>query len=233
MSEEARAHRAVVVAGATGALGRAVTSELVTHGFEVLPLGRREEAVSALARELGCARWAVAELGNGSTQLEGALARLAPFDAVVDVVGGFTAGPLLHETDAADFRALFELNFFSAYELARAALPHLLARGGGALVFTGARAALEPFAGASAYVISKAALHALVRALDADYRRRGVRANAIVPGVIDTPANRRANPDADRSDWVDPRDIARVVRFLVSDDSTPIAGQLVPVWAPA
>jgi NAD(P)-dependent dehydrogenase (short-subunit alcohol dehydrogenase family) len=92
---------------------------------------------------------------------------------------------------------------------------------------------LRPFPGAAAYVTSKAAVLAFVQALDADYRADGIRANAILPSVIDTPANRAAEPDADYSKWVQPAEIAKVVRFLVSDDAAVTSGAAIPVYGRA
>jgi NAD(P)-dependent dehydrogenase (short-subunit alcohol dehydrogenase family) len=112
-------------------------------------------------------------------------------------------------------------------------MPHLVERGGGSFVAVSARPALKPFAGASAYVTAKAAVLAFVQAVDADYRQKGIRANAILPSVIDTPANRAAQPDADYSRWVQPVEIARVVRFLVSDDAAVVTGGAIPVYGRA
>jgi NAD(P)-dependent dehydrogenase (short-subunit alcohol dehydrogenase family) len=105
--------------------------------------------------------------------------------------------------------------------------------GGGAIVCVGTRAALEPFSGGGPYAVSKAAVLALVRSLDADYRDDGIRANAILPSVIDTPANRESMPDADFDRWVKPAEIARVIRFLCSGDSAPISGAEIPVYGRA
>jgi NAD(P)-dependent dehydrogenase (short-subunit alcohol dehydrogenase family) len=96
-----------------------------------------------------------------------------------------------------------------------------------------ARAALRPFPGAAGYIASKAAVLALIQALDAEYKRHSIRCNAILPSVIDTPANRSAQPDADYSKWVQPEEIAKVVRFLVSEDSAPTSGAAVPVYGRA
>jgi NAD(P)-dependent dehydrogenase (short-subunit alcohol dehydrogenase family) len=114
--------------------------------------------------------------------------------------------------------------------MCRAALPSLLEAGGGTIVCVGAKHALEPFPTGGAVSISKAAVLALVRALDIEYRADGVRANAVLPNMIDTPANRESDPDADASNWVPPEEIARVIRFLCSSDSAPISGALVPVY---
>jgi NAD(P)-dependent dehydrogenase (short-subunit alcohol dehydrogenase family) len=125
------------------------------------------------------------------------------------------------------------LNLLPNILLARAAIPRFLRQGGGAYVAVSARPALRPFAGAAPYIVSKAAVLSFVQTLDAEYRKDGIRANAILPSVIDTPANRAAQPDADYSKWVAPEEIARVVRFLVSDDSAPTSGAAVPVYGRA
>ena len=106
----------------------------------------------------------------------------------------------------------------------------MLEAGGGAIVCVGTKVAYEPFSGGAAYAISKAAVLALVRSLDAEYRDDGIRANAIVPNIIDTPANREDMPDADFDKWVKPAEIARVIRFLCSEDSSPISGAEIPVY---
>ena len=112
-------------------------------------------------------------------------------------------------------------------------MPRLVAAGGGAYVGVSARAALAPFAGAAGYITAKAGVIAFVQALAVEYRDAGVRANAVLPSVIDTPANRAAMPNADQSRWVPPAEIAKVVRFLVSDDSKPTSGAAVPVYGRA
>jgi NAD(P)-dependent dehydrogenase (short-subunit alcohol dehydrogenase family) len=139
----------------------------------------------------------------------------------------------VHETDPAEFDRLMRLNVTPSFLLARAAMPRLIERGGGAFVAVSARAALRPFPGAAGYATSKAALLALVQALDVEYKGHGIRCNAIVPSVIDTPANRAAEPDADHSKWVPPEQIAKVVAFLVSDDSAPTSGAAIPVYGRA
>jgi len=162
-----------------------------------------------------------------------AVAAVSDLEAVVDLVGGFESGPLVHDTAPEDFERLMRLNVTPAFNLAHAAMPRLLERGGGAFVAVSARPALRPFAGASGYVTSKAAVLAFIQALDADYRSQGLRANAILPSVIDTPANRAAEPDADHSRWVQPAEIAKVVRFLVSDDARVVTGGAIPVYGRA
>jgi NAD(P)-dependent dehydrogenase (short-subunit alcohol dehydrogenase family) len=115
----------------------------------------------------------------------------------------------------------------------QAALPHLLAAGGGSIVCVGTRAALQPFSGAAGYISSKAAVIAFVKALSVEYRNDYVRANAILPSVIDTPANRGSMPDADFDRWVKPAEIAAVIAHLLSDDSKPTSGAALPVYGRA
>ncbi|MCA1681362.1 MAG: SDR family oxidoreductase, partial [Actinobacteria bacterium] len=153
--------------------------------------------------------------------------------AVVNLVGGFSMGTKVEGVELADFEGMLRLNLVPAFNLARAAMPRLAAAEGGTFVCVSARAALEPFPGAAGYITAKAGVHALVRALDSEYRDAGVRCNAVLPSVIDTPANRESMPEADWSKWVPPEEIARVIRFLCSQDSAPTSGAGIPVYGRA
>jgi NAD(P)-dependent dehydrogenase (short-subunit alcohol dehydrogenase family) len=221
----------VLVAGGTGALGTAVVGELLQAGY-----GVTSTWLVPKERDRIEARDGLSLVEADLTDPDAAASAVASVDelaAVVDLVGGFSAGARVHEMDPADFEKQFRLNLTPAFMLARAAMPRLVERGGGAFVCVSTRAVERPFAGAAGYVTSKAAVLAFVKALDADYRDDGVRCNAILPSVIDTPANREAMPDADWSKWVQAAEIARVIRFLVSDESRPISGAGVPVYGRA
>jgi NAD(P)-dependent dehydrogenase (short-subunit alcohol dehydrogenase family) len=152
---------------------------------------------------------------------------------VVNLIGGFSSGGRVHETPVEDFERQFRLNLRATYLVCAAALPALLTRGEGAIVCVGTRATERPFPGAAGYISAKAALLGLVDALNAEYGADGIRTNAVLPGVIDTPANRSALPDADRSGWVPPAQIASVIRFLCSPESAPTSGARVPVYGRA
>ena len=153
---------------------------------------------------------------------------------MVNLVGGYAEGPRVHETDPDQFDGLMRLNVKPCFLLARAAMPRLIERGGGRLRGRlGARPRCGPSLAPPRYIASKAAVLALIQALDAEYKHDGIRCNAILPSVIDTPANRAAQPNADYSKWVQPEEIAKVVRFLVSDESGPLSGAAVPVYGRA
>jgi NAD(P)-dependent dehydrogenase (short-subunit alcohol dehydrogenase family) len=220
----------VLVAGGTGFLGSAVVGELVRSGYDVAAtwvVQKERERLASQPVEL-----IEADLFDPAVA-EAAVAAVDDLEAVANVVGGFADGPRLHETDPEMFDRLMRLNLTPAFLLARAAMPRLMERGGGAFVCVSARTALRPYPGGGAYSVAKAAVLALVTALDVEYRREGVRCNAVLPSVIDTPANRAGQPDADHSKWVQPEEIAKVVRFLVSPESGVISGAAVPVYGRA
>jgi NAD(P)-dependent dehydrogenase (short-subunit alcohol dehydrogenase family) len=225
----------VLVAGGTGALGGAVVRALLDAGHPVTVTWIDERERERAERELGDA----SGLALVQADLMDAAAATAAVEgveglgAVVNLVGGYSGGKKVHETEPDEFERMLALNLRPAFLLARAAMPRLVAAGGGAFVGVSARAAVRPSGGQAGYTAAKAALLAFVQALDAEYRDEGVRCNAILPSVIDTPANRESMPDSDHSRWVRPEEIAAVVRFLVSEDSSPTSGAAVPVYGRA
>jgi NAD(P)-dependent dehydrogenase (short-subunit alcohol dehydrogenase family) len=221
---------AVLVAGGTGFLGTAVVRELIRSGRDVTATCVVEAERQRLASEP--VELIEADL-FAPDAAAAAVQAVDDLEAVVNLVGGFADGPRIHETDPAEFARLMQLNLTPAFLLAREAMPRLMERGGGAFVCVSARTALRPYPGGGAYSVAKASVLALVNALDVEYRKEGVRCNAILPSVIDTPANREAQPNADYSKWVQPEEIARVVSFLVSGDSAPTSGAAVPVYGRA
>ena len=163
----------VLVAGGTGALGTAVVHELLDAGYACgltwIVERERERIEADLGDRVSLVRADLTAADGGAAE---AVAGIDDLEAVVNLVGGFSSGPLVHETDPAEFRRMIELNLTPAFLLARAAMPRLVERGGGAFVGVSARAALRPFAGAAGYIAGKAALLAFVQALDAEYKGR-------------------------------------------------------------
>jgi NAD(P)-dependent dehydrogenase (short-subunit alcohol dehydrogenase family) len=157
----------------------------------------------------------------------------APLRGLVNLVGGFAAGGRVHETAIEEFEKQFRLNLRPTYLMSAAVLPHMLEGGGGSIVCVGTRAALQPFSGAAGYISSKAAVIAFAHALAVEYKDDGIRCNAILPSVIDTPGNRQSMPTADHSKWVKPQEIAAVVAHLLTDEASPVSGAAIPVYGPA
>jgi NAD(P)-dependent dehydrogenase (short-subunit alcohol dehydrogenase family) len=232
MSAE-NAGRAVLVAGGTGGLGRAVLRALLEAGHPVTSTWRSEAERDVVEGELadaGPLTLLRADLTDPRT-VEETVHAVANLGAVVNLVGGYAGGAKVHETAPETLQRMLELNLLPGFLLARAAMPRL-AEARGAFVGVSARAALRPDPGAAAYAAAKAGVLAFVQALDAEYRGDGVRCNAVLPSIIDTPANRAAMPHADHSSWVEPDDIASVVRFLVSEQSAATTGAAIPVFGP-
>jgi NAD(P)-dependent dehydrogenase (short-subunit alcohol dehydrogenase family) len=157
----------------------------------------------------------------------------APLRAVVNLVGGYAGGGLIADTPVEEFEAMLATNLRPTYLTTAATLPYLVAAGGGSVVCVSSRAALSPFPGAAGYVTAKAAVLAFAEAVAVEYKKQRVRCNTVLPSVIDTPGNRAAQPDADRSRWVRPEEIAGVVLFLASDASAPTSGARIPVYGQA
>jgi NAD(P)-dependent dehydrogenase (short-subunit alcohol dehydrogenase family) len=225
-----------LITGGTGGLGAAVTRAFLDGGWRVVvPVFDAAERERVPAHErlvLEPADLADPDSTAAVTQIAAADGD-APLRAVVNLVGGFAEGGRVHETPVEDYESQLRLNLRPTYLVCHAAIPHMQAAGGGAIVCVSSRPALKPFAGAAGYIVAKAAILAFVDVLAVEYRGDGIRANAILPSVIDTPANRRSMPDADHSRWVAPEQIAGVVRFLCEDGSGIVSGAHVPVYGRA
>jgi NAD(P)-dependent dehydrogenase (short-subunit alcohol dehydrogenase family) len=222
-----------IITGGSGGLGIAVVEELLAAGWRVVVPWIEERELKRLP-ELPHLVTVQADLFDpdaaGEVTALAAGSPKAPLRAVVNLVGGFAAGGRVHETPIDEFEQQIRLNLRPLYVTTQAALPELIAGGGGAVVCVSSRAAVRPFSGAAGYVTGKAAVLALADALAVEYAKDNIRVNTIMPSVIDTPANRAAQPGADYSSWVAPARIARVVRFLCEDSSDAIDGAHVPVY---
>lgn len=226
----------VLVAGGTGGLGRAVALAFLAEGARVAVTYRNRDELVGLEAAAGGTRARleghetdVTDEASAEALVEALRARHGRLDVLVNAVGGFAGGQPLWEAGAGDLDRMLTLNLRSGWALARAAAPVMLAQGRGAIVNVAAQAALSPPAGLGAYAASKAAAIALVASLAADLRGTGVRANTVLPSIIDTPANRKSMPDADFSKWPKPGEIARVVLFLASDEAKLVNGAAIPV----
>ena len=230
--------RGAIVAGGTGALGRAVVHVLLSRGARVaVPYRSGEDweflrAASPAGAPLFGTRADLADPGEARAFVEEAAASLGVLDAVTVAAGAWSGGSDFEAAPPDEWDRMMRANLATTANLCRAALPHLLKQGG-SVVTVGARAAETGGGRMAAYAVSKAAVHALTRVLALENAGRGVRFNAVLPLTIDTPANRRAMPDADHSRWTSPAAIAEVIAFLLSPASAPTTGALVPVDGPA
>lgn len=227
----------VLVAGGTGGLGRAVTSAFLEEGATVAATYRNQPewerfktAASAHAPRLEGHEVDVTDETAVRQLIEKILAKHGRLDALVNTVGGYVGGLKFWEMETKVFEQMLNLNLRSGYALSRAALPAMLKQGRGGIVNVAAKAAFDHAAGASAYAASKAGAVAMLDSLAADVKGTGVRVNTILPSIINTEANRKAMPKADFARWPEPRDIARVILFLCSDDAKVIHGASIPVY---
>ena len=227
MKNHSLKNRHIVVTGGLGVLGRAVGSVLAEHGARVVLLDRAlAQDVSGMSAVIGGVDLTDSEAAR--TALDQASQQMHGFDGLVNVAGGFRwetleAGSL----DAWD--SLYAMNLRSTVVTSREALPHLLRAQAAGIVNVGALAAQKAGAGMGAYAASKAGVARLTEALAEELKDRGVRVNAVLPSILDTPANRSEMPDADTSRWVSPRALANVIAFLLSDDASAVTGACVPV----
>jgi len=227
----------VLVAGGTGGLGRAVTSAFLEEGATVAATYRNQpeweafkSAVSAHAPRLEGHEVDVTDEAAVRQLVEKILSKHSRLDAMVNTVGGYAGGLRLWEMETKVFEQMLNLNLRSGYALSRAAVPAMLKQGRGAIVNVASKASFDHAAGASAYAASKAAAVAMLDSLAEDLKGTGVRVNTILPSIIDTEANRKAMPKADFAKWPKPRDIARVILFLCSDEAKVIHGASIPVY---
>ncbi|MET7970452.1 SDR family NAD(P)-dependent oxidoreductase [Micromonospora sp. NPDC005305] len=227
------AERTVLVTGGTGGLGGAVTAAFLTAGWRVVVPEREGSGNTPATGPVHVTADLLDPDGVARAVAVAAAEPTAPLRAVVNLVGGYASGGLVHETPIEEFDRMLRVNLRPTYLVTQAALPHLVAAGGGAVVCVSARAAVAPFPGAAGYATAKAAVQAFANAVAVEYRQRGVRCNTVLPSVIDTPANRAAQPDADHGRWVPPAQIAAVIRFLASDESAPTSGASIPVYGRA
>jgi len=230
------AGRVVLVTGGSGNLGSACAEAVAADGGGVVLVDRDEARLRARHQKLaGDPRHLM--IGGvdltSPAEVERAVGRVVErfgrIDGLVNTVGGFAGGAVVHEEDPGTFARMFALNFTTALLTCRAVIPHMLAARRGSIVNVGSRDALRPRARYAAYGLSKAAVLHLTAVLSDEVRSRGVRVNCVLPGTMDTPENRAAMPDADTSGWVAPSAVAETIRFLLSDGARAVHGAAIPV----
>jgi NAD(P)-dependent dehydrogenase (short-subunit alcohol dehydrogenase family) len=229
--------KSVLVPGGTGGLGRTVSLAFLDELAKVTVTYRQPDEFAALKKAAGAHASSLegykVDVTNEAAvrQLtQDVIANNRSLDVLVNVVGAYAGGTPLWETEPKVFEQMLALNLRSGFVLSRAVVPVMLKQSSGAIVNVASQAAANHAAGAAAYAASKAAAVAMIDCLAADLKGTGVRANSILPSIIDTEANRRAMPGADFTNWPRPEEIAKVILFLCSEDAKLINGAAVPVY---
>jgi NAD(P)-dependent dehydrogenase (short-subunit alcohol dehydrogenase family) len=154
---------------------------------------------------------------------------LRGLDALINIAGSFR-WQTIADGDSETWDLLYAINLKTAVNASRAALAHMR-KSGGRIINVGANAAAKSGAGMGPYAASKAGVHRLTQSLAEEVKDLGITVNAVLPSILDTPANRAAMPEADFSKWVTPRALANVILFLASDEASAVTGALLPVTA--
>jgi NAD(P)-dependent dehydrogenase (short-subunit alcohol dehydrogenase family) len=222
--------KVVLVTGATGGLGSHVTQTLLDAGATVIGTSRsikqtdfNSPLFTAIPAEITTAEGAQAVV-------EQLLTKFSKLDVLVHLVGAFEGGKPISEIDDATFHRMFDVNVASVFHMLRASIIPLRRSGAGRIVAIGSRAAVDPGPGVGAYSASKAAMVSLIRTAAAENKDAGMTANAILPGTMDTPANRSAMPGADFSKWVKPSSVASLIVWLAGEAGKDVNGAAIPVY---
>jgi len=223
--------RKVLITGAAGCLGAAVAEAFAAEGARLFLLDLDEPA---LKRRWGTSDHLLvtADLTDPATvraAVEAVHDEAGSIDVLCNVAGAFAMGEPVHGLSARVWKSMIDLNAGSVLNTAEAVVPIMLAAGGGRIVNVAALAANGGVANMGAYIASKSALLRLTETMAAELGDKGIGVNAVLPGTMDTPANRAAMPDADPSSLVKPASVAEVILFLASDAARAVRGAAIPV----
>ena len=231
--------RVVLITGAGGGLGLAVAETFLNAGFRAALTYTSDRGRTRVEQKFGGrGNWIAVQadvLDEAAVQnlIEQVKAELGRIDVLVNLVGGFIGGLTVAETEESQWQRMMDLNLKSVFLCSKHVLPVMKAQHWGRIVNIGARGALHGGAGLAAYAASKAAVLNLTESLAEEGRAFNITANAVLPSIIDTEANRRAMPDANHDQWVKPDVIAKTILFLSSDDAGDLSGARIPVFGKA
>jgi len=218
--------RVAAITGAHGVLGRAVVEAAMARGLKVALIDHaRGETTPDGALELSGVD--LTDAGQARTAMHKVVETFGCLDIVLNIAGGFVWQKVDDAEPAWD--RMFAINVKTALNAARAALPNLTQSPDGRIVNVGSAAALKSGVGMAAYTASKSGVHRLTESLAEELKDTSVTVNAVLPSIIDTPANRKDMPEADFPSWVSPTDIARVIAFLISGEARAVTGASLPV----
>ena len=230
-------NKTVMVSGAIGNLGVVLAQAFQASGAKLVLVDRGEDRLQQAFPDLvglpnyllvNCAD--LMDEGAVEKSVSEAIQHFGRIDVLVNTVGGFRAGKMLHETPIETWDFLLNLNARSVFIACKKVIPHMLNQGSGKIINVAARPGIEGQAGMAAYSASKSAVIRLTESMAAELKDHGVNVNCIIPGTIDTPPNREAMPNADYSTWVTPESLADVIQFLSSAAARDVHGAAVPVY---
>lgn len=219
--------KAIVVTGALGALGRVVAETALSRGARVAGIDHAPSQMPASAERIELGGVDLSDAAQAKQAIDKAAAHFGRLDALLNIAGGF-AFETVADGEARTWERMHALNLVTALNTSRAAIPHLAASSSGRIVNIGAMGALQAGAGMGAYAASKAGVHRLTEALAAEWKGK-ITVNAVLPSIIDTPANRASMPNADFAKWVTAQELAEIILFLASDAASAVTGALIPV----
>jgi len=222
--------RIALVTGANGGLGVHVTNALLEAGATVVGLAPKIAAAEFQHPSFVPLPATISSLADAGQAVATVIARFGRIDVLAHLVGGFAGGTPVAETGDETMRQMFALNFDSAFYMLSAVVPHMRQAKSGCIIAIGSRAAEDPGPGVGAYSASKAALVSLVRTVAAENSGAGITANVLLPGTMDTPANRGAMPKEDFSKWVQPASVASLIVWLAGDGGKDVNGAVIPVY---
>ncbi len=220
--------KTIILTGAAGNLGRAVTARLLAAGAHVVGFDRPGPGLDGLVGVEAVGIADLADEGACDAAVGAVVASRGGVDGVVHTVGGFAFAGLA-ESGPGLWEQQFRLNVLTTLNVLRAALVPMRAAGRGSIVAVGAGAALRGPGFMSAYAAAKSGVHRMVESFAEEVKNEGVRVNAVLPGTMDTPQNRADMPDADPSKWTRTSEVAETIAFLLSDAASGMTGALVPV----
>jgi NAD(P)-dependent dehydrogenase (short-subunit alcohol dehydrogenase family) len=230
-------NQVVIITGAAGYLGQAVSEAFRSAGAQLVLVDRATDRLPALfpalvdsPRAFLASSIDLTDSTSVAHMVAETIDRFQRIDVLVNTAGGYRAGTPVHEIPATEWDFMLDLNFRTALNTGRSVVPHMLAQGHGKVINTAGRAGFEGSARGASYSVSKAAVLRLTESMAAELKLSKINVNAVVPGTIDTPANRASMPKADRGRWVKPAAIAEVVLFLASPAARAIHGAAVPVY---
>jgi NAD(P)-dependent dehydrogenase (short-subunit alcohol dehydrogenase family) len=219
-----------LVTGANGGLGTQVTNVLLDAGMLVVGLAPKIQSADFDHPHFTALPATVNSLDSAQKAVETVISHFGRIDILAHLVGGFAMGQTVVDTDDRTFQRMFDMNLGSAFHMLRAVIPHMRKARTGRIIAIGSRAAESPGATVGAYSASKAALVSPIKTVALENTDLGITANVILPGIIDTPNNRKDMPGADTSGWVQPASIASLIVWLAGDGGKDVTGASIPVY---